>query len=186
LASDVLSASLEDYLEAIFHIVAAKQAARAKDISNRLKVNGSSVTGALHALADRALINYAPYDVVTLTPKGKSVAKGIVRRHEALHDFFAKVLGVDEDEAQAAACKMEHAVSPTILDRFIKFLEFVEVCPRSGADWIRGFGRHCELGRNQENCAQCISHCLEALNERCPAAAAKVAPSGPLGEARHG
>ena len=37
-----LSASLEDYLEAIFHVVADKGAARAKDISKRLKVNSSS------------------------------------------------------------------------------------------------------------------------------------------------
>ena len=33
-----VSESLEDYLEAIFHIVAEKQAARAKDIAKRLKV----------------------------------------------------------------------------------------------------------------------------------------------------
>jgi DtxR family Mn-dependent transcriptional regulator len=43
--SMTLSASLEDYLEAIFHIVAEKQAARVKDIAKRLSVNNSSVTG---------------------------------------------------------------------------------------------------------------------------------------------
>ena len=57
--SAVLSASLEDYLKAIFRIVAVKQAARAKDISARLNVSNSSVTGALRTLADRGLINYA-------------------------------------------------------------------------------------------------------------------------------
>ena len=36
--SAVLSASLEDYLKAIFRIVAVKQAARAKDISARVRV----------------------------------------------------------------------------------------------------------------------------------------------------
>ena len=36
-----LSASLEDYLEAIFHVVEAKQASRAKDIADRLNVNSS-------------------------------------------------------------------------------------------------------------------------------------------------
>ena len=44
--SEALTASMEDYLEAIFYIVAEKGAARAKDISKRLKVNHSSVTGA--------------------------------------------------------------------------------------------------------------------------------------------
>jgi DtxR family Mn-dependent transcriptional regulator len=61
-----LSASLEDYLEAILRIVQEKQVARAKDVGKRLNVGRSSVTGALHALADRKLINYAPYDLRTL------------------------------------------------------------------------------------------------------------------------
>jgi len=54
-STKTLSASLEDYLEAIYHIVREKKAARAKDISKRLGVNRSSVTGALHSLAERKL-----------------------------------------------------------------------------------------------------------------------------------
>ena len=91
-----LTASLEDYLEAIFHVAAEKGAARAKDISRRMKVNSSSVTGALRALADRGLVNYAPYDIVTLTAKGTRMAEDVIRRHEVLRDFFVKVLAVAE------------------------------------------------------------------------------------------
>ena len=50
--------------------MAAKGAARVKDISKRLKVSHSSVTGALQVLADRSLVNYAPYDEVL--PEGHS------------------------------------------------------------------------------------------------------------------
>ena len=46
-----LSASLEDYLEAIYHTVVAKGAARAKDIVLRMGVHNSSVTQALRSLA---------------------------------------------------------------------------------------------------------------------------------------
>ena len=42
-----VSASLEDYLEAIYHTVDFKGAARAKDIVQRLGVHNSSVTQAL-------------------------------------------------------------------------------------------------------------------------------------------
>ena len=110
-----LSASLEDYLEAIFHIVDEKQAARAKDIAQRLRVRASSVTGALQLLADKGLINYAPYDLITLTPKGKKLARDVILRHEALREFFTKVLAVDPDVAEEAACKMEHAIPPQIV-----------------------------------------------------------------------
>ena len=68
-ASEPLTASLEDYLEAIFVIVARKQAVRAKDIARHLNVKNASVTR-VAALAERGLINYAPYDVITLTPSG--------------------------------------------------------------------------------------------------------------------
>ncbi len=165
-ASGTLSASLEDYLEAIFHIIAEKQAARAKDISKRLKVGGSSVTGALRSLAERGLINYAPYDVITLTADGRKIAEDVVRRHEVLRDFFVKVLAVEYGEADEAACKMEHAIPKTILERFIDFANFVEVCPRGGAKWIAGFRYHCDHGDTQENCEKCISLTLEEVRKK--------------------
>ncbi len=160
-----LSASLEDYLEAIFHIIAEKGVARAKDIAKRLKVGASSVTGALRSLANRGLINYAPYEVITLTAKGKRIAQDVVRRHEVLRDFFVKVLAVDEVEADKAACQMEHSIPKTILERFIRFAEFVEVCPRGGAKWVAGFGYYCDQG-TQDNCEKCISLALEEIKKK--------------------
>ncbi len=164
--TNTLSASLEDYLEAIFHIIAEKQAVRPKDIARRLKVSNSSVTGALRCLADKELINYAPYDVISLTSTGKSAAKDVVRRHEVLSDFFVKVLAVEEADADKAACQMEHSIPKVILERFIQFAEFVEVCPRGGAKWIAGFGYHCDQGDTQENCEKCISVTLEEVRQR--------------------
>jgi len=164
--TDTLTASLEDYLEAIFHIIAEKQAVRPKDIAKRLKVSNSSVTGALRSLADKALINYAPYDVISLTPSGKAAAKDVVRRHEVLRDFFVKVLAVEELDADRAACRMEHSIPKVILERFIQFAEFVEVCPRAGSKWIVGFGYHCDQGDTMENCEKCISVTLEEVRQR--------------------
>ncbi|MHC4981959.1 MAG: metal-dependent transcriptional regulator [Planctomycetota bacterium] len=122
-AAKKLSASLEDYLEAIFQIAAEKKVARSKDISKVTRVSRSSVTGALRALSEKGLINYAPYDLITLTPKGRAVAEGVVRRHEVLREFFVEVLGVDERQGEKAACKMEHAMSGKILERFIRFVD---------------------------------------------------------------
>lgn len=163
-----LSASLEDYLEAIFRIVSEKQVARAKDIARRLGVGGSSVTGALRSLAERKLINYAPYEIITLTAEGKKVAEAIFRRHQALTHFFVRVLKIDETEAEASACKLEHAISKTVMERLVQFAEFLETCPRGGFDWIKEFGYHCESGKHQENCERCLSTCLESANKNSP------------------
>ena len=159
-----LSASLEDYLEAIFHLVAEKHVARSRDIARRLKVNRSSVTGALQSLADKGLINYEPYEAITLTRRGKAAAKDIVRRHEVLRDFLVKVLLVDAVTADQAACRMEHAVPLPVLDRLVQFVEFIEVCPRGGTKWIRGFGYRCDQG-DLKTCERCISSCLEDERE---------------------
>ncbi len=164
--TDTLTASLEDYLEAIYHIIAEKQAVRPKDIARRLKVANSSVTGALRSLAEKELINYAPYDVISLTLTGKTAAKDVVRRHEVLRDFFVKILAVEDADADKAACQMEHSIPRVILERFIQFAEFVEVCPRGGAKWIAGFGYHCDQGVTQENCEKCISITLEGVKQR--------------------
>ena len=140
-----LSESLEDYLEAIFHIVEEKKAARAKDIAERLNVTNASVTGALHALEKRNLVNHEPYDVVTLTEEGEALARGVVARHDALRDFFVKVLLVDKGEAERCACKMEHAVPDTILERFIAFLKFAETHSIAEGGWQEAVGPNTEL-----------------------------------------
>lgn len=140
----MLTASLEDYLETIFHIIAEKQVARPRDIARQLNVSYASVTGALRALADKGLIHYSPYDVVTLTAEGNTAAQDVVHRHEVLRHFFVQVLAVNERDADEAACKMEHSIPDIILERFIQFAKFVETCPSGGGKWLAGSGYRCD------------------------------------------
>ena len=162
--AEKLSASLEDYLEAIFWIVESKGAARAKDISERLCVKASSVTGALQALGEKKYVNYAPYDVITLTPGGLEVAKKVVRRHQILKDFFAEVLGVDANIADEGACSLEHNIPRPIVERLVDFMEFVEVCPRGGKDWLKSFADQCKT-KKKHNCEECMDSCLESFKK---------------------
>ena len=150
-----LSASLEDYLEAIYHIIQDKQAARAKDIALRLDLKGPSVTGALQTLSQKGLINYAPYDLVTLTPEGKEIARDIVHRHQTLRNFLSRILRIDETEAELNACKMEHNVSPAILNRLIQLMKFFELCPRGTGNWIEAFDYYNKTGVLQDVCQRC-------------------------------
>jgi DtxR family Mn-dependent transcriptional regulator len=152
--AEPLSESMEDYLEAIFHIEKEKRAARAKDIAQRLNVKAPSVTGALRVLAEKGLINYAPYDVITLTARGKRMAREVVLRHETLYGFFVKVLRIGPDEANDAACKMEHVISPTILDRLVEFVQHVEECP-SAIRWREKMASFCPKGKEGRDCESC-------------------------------
>lgn len=142
-----LSASLEDYLETIFHIISEKQVARAKEIASRLKVSRSSVTEAFRSLAQKGLINYSPYEVITLTPKGQEVAKDIIHRHQALKDFFIKILAIDENLAEEGACRIEHSAPREIIGRITKFVNFIEKSPKGGKELVKNFTTYCKTGK---------------------------------------
>ncbi|SDP66823.1 metal-dependent transcriptional regulator [Desulforhopalus singaporensis] len=156
-----LSASLEDYIEAIYHIIEEKLVARSKEISARLNVSRASVTEALRALSKKGLINYAPYEAITLTPEGKEVAEDVIFRHEALKRFFIEVLAIDEPVAEEGACKVEHAAPPEIIARMIKFTEFMGFCPRAGQEMIEGFADYCRHGKKSDSCESCVSQCVD-------------------------
>lgn len=162
---DELTSSLEDYLETIYLIISEKEAVRPKDIAKRLNVSNASVTGALKTLSDKGMINYAPYDVITLTNEGRMAAMDVLRRHELLHDFFTNVLGVSKEEADKAACAMEHGISPEVLDKLAKFAEFIEICPRGGIEWAHGRINHCDKAISLDVCKNCITSVSDKVRE---------------------
>lgn len=138
-----LSSSLEDYLEAICAISEKQHVARSRDIVERLNVNSSSVTAAVKSLSSQGLVNYEPYGLITLTDLGESTARRIIERHEILRSFFEDILGVNRDEADEAACRIEHVVSREILSRMALLAEFMTLDsgsePGMGLDAFREF-----------------------------------------------
>jgi DtxR family Mn-dependent transcriptional regulator len=119
-----LSASLEDYLEAIL-ASGDGETARAHDVARRLGVRAASVTGALRALSRRGLIEYHPYAPIRLTPSGRTAARHVERRHRGVRDFLVRVLGVERGEAERCACRIEHVVSDGISRRLAELARAV-------------------------------------------------------------
>jgi DtxR family Mn-dependent transcriptional regulator len=120
---------MEDYLEAIYFILKKKKAVRPKDISKRLGVKNSSVTGALHSLADNNMIIYSPHELITLTELGEKKAGRIAEKHAVLSRFFTDVLGVSQKESESVACKMEHVVTEKIQHRLELLIDYMDHCP---------------------------------------------------------
>ena len=162
MSKPVLTESMEDYLEAILALERRHKVARAKDIADRLHVQRGTVTGALKTLAEKELINYAPYSYVTLTPKGAAIASEIRRRHQVIRNFLTEVLRIPPETAETTACRMEHVVEGVVLDRLVCFIEFIQQCPRAGNDLLRSFISFCESGRlRREECETCLDDCKE-------------------------
>jgi len=132
-----VSAALEDYLEAIAELGRGAAPARSRDIATRVRVHKSTVTAALRSLSAKGLVIYTPYAAVQLTDAGRRVAAQVCRRHRQLRRFLGEVLGLASGEADATACRVEHAVDREVVDRLVRLGEFLE----SSAEWRAWAGR---------------------------------------------
>jgi len=158
-----LSASLEDYLKAIFLLSKGSEPVRAKDISDQLHVSKPSVTGALKVLAEKELVNYAPYEAITLSVEGEKTAKEVLERYEALRGFLEEVLSIPENDAKDTACHLEHMIPVTIMKRLVGFIEYMQRCPRADVVWLDKDEKFLCIKKDADDCKGCVSHC--SLNE---------------------
>ena len=118
-----LSASQEDYLEAILQLERSSRVARVSDIAAQLNVSRPSVTGALKTLVERGLVDHVRYGHATLTEDGARIALEVERRHLAIRDFLTDVLGIGEEQAEVTACRLEHVLEPDVLAHFVSYAE---------------------------------------------------------------
>jgi DtxR family Mn-dependent transcriptional regulator len=160
-----LSATQEDYLGVVLRFQREKRFARVSDISSNLKVAKSAVTAALQSLASKGLINYQPYEPVTLTKEGEKQAEEILLRHRIILDFLREVLAIEPKRAESIACKMEHAIDPAALERFVCFLAFIRTHSGKGKTWLSDFQRFTQNGVDGRTCKQCIRDYIRSARQ---------------------
>jgi DtxR family Mn-dependent transcriptional regulator len=150
------TSSMEDYLEAIVMLGEGGNVVRVTQISKMLKVKKPSVTSALKRLSGEGLVQHERYGYVKLTAEGQKIAEDVFRRHETLRHFLADILSIDPKIASEDACKMEHSLSPTSLEKLERFVEFVLTRPRGQPEWLKNFNYYFEHGEQEEEClARC-------------------------------
>lgn len=147
------SASMEDYLEAIANISEGRKSVKVKQISETLGVKMPSVTSALKKLSEQELVEHERYGHIKLTPEGDKVARDVIRRHEALTRFFKQALGINQETAEEDACKIEHVISPSTMERLAKFVEFIEACPLGGANFSSRYEYYLKHGELPKDCS---------------------------------
>lgn len=179
-SSASLTSSMEDYLEAIYHLEKDRRIARVRDIANRLGVKMSSVSSALRSLSSRGLISYDPHQYITLTRTGIEKAKEIVRRHEVLRRFLVRILQVDQAVAEENACRMEHNLDPDVTEKLVEFMEFIEMCPVDQRRWLDDLTEGCE------DCISCLEEAKKTIRERVKAQELALAEGMTLAEAEPG
>ena len=150
--SPTITPTMEDYLETIFSLERKKKVVRVKDIARSMQVKLPSVTSMLNTLSQKGLVNHEKYEYVELTPAGINIAREIFHYHEVIYNFLKNILKIEPKIADEDACKIEHAISSTTLEKLVEFGEFIEMCPRAGADWLEHFTQYCKDGPSKEKC----------------------------------
>lgn len=162
-AGKKLTSKLEDYLITVYRLEREKRVARPRDIARRRKVAKSTVTAALQSLAENGLVNYEPYEAVTLTANGKKRAETLIIRNRVLRDFLEDVLGLSPAESRVTACGMEHALDAAAVERFVCFLAFLKQRDGDGPRWLERFRACVKKGGRGGTCARYVEEYLHTL-----------------------
>lgn len=102
--------SAEDYVEAVAQLLESRGEARVRDLSDIFGVSHVTVSRIINRLQQEGLVETAPYQPITLTPRGRRLAQRVQRRHEEVVAFLLAI-GVPPKQAEIDAEGIEHHVS---------------------------------------------------------------------------
>lgn len=114
--------SLEDYLKAILVLQNRNSSVRSVDLAQYCGYSRASISYAVKELKNKGCLNMSSDGYLKLTPTGFEIANKIYERH----CFFKEQLiaaGVESDQAEIDACRMEHGISHDSYEKLKNFLK---------------------------------------------------------------
>lgn len=121
---NLLTNSMEDYLEMIYRNSLECGYTRINEISKSLNIRPSSATKMVQKLSEIGFVNYEKYGIIKLTKKGEDMGSFLLKRHSIIENFL-KNIGVKKDILVNIEL-IEHSVTKEalekidLLNRFLK------------------------------------------------------------------
>ena len=122
---NIISPSLEDYLETVYFLFQEKGSARVTDVAISLNISKPSVNKAINVLKSMGYVNHEHYGLLSLTDTGLEIARSVANRHYTLRRFLVNLLGVNAEKAEEEACRIEHHLSVETVDKLRSYLDSV-------------------------------------------------------------
>lgn len=127
--SRIATERIEEYLEAIFHLLESGQELSVSLVSQKLGISPPSAFEMFQRLVEEGYLTTSGRGNYTLTQKGKAFGEKIVRRHRLLERLLVDVLKMDWGIAHDEACRLEHGMSPEMEQSLVDTLGNPETCP---------------------------------------------------------
>src|SRR3954471_4040561 len=115
---NVATSTVENYLKRILLLSAGgDELVSMGALATALAVVPGTATTMVKSLADEGLVHHQPRQGVRLTPEGRRVALGVLRRHRLVETFLVQILKMDWAKVHDEAERLEHAISDDVLNR---------------------------------------------------------------------
>jgi DtxR family Mn-dependent transcriptional regulator len=151
--SNPLTHSAAHYLMTIRTLLQERGYARVTDIARELSITRGSCSISLKPLKRRGLVVEDDNKFLQLSPEGERLAQLVEKSDEVIEQFLRDILGVDGEQAEIDACKIEHLLSLDASLRLAGFMHFLS----SDKPAVREFLR--ELGKQDFDCAGDVAKC---------------------------
>ncbi|MBI4361525.1 metal-dependent transcriptional regulator [Candidatus Micrarchaeota archaeon] len=124
-----MNKNFEDYVRGVYYLETQNGQAKAKELAERLNVSKNTATLMVQKLSEKGLMVHPRYGAVSLTRKGKKLAKKLTYRHRLIEHFLTTVLHVPRDQVHEEACRLEHDFSDTSIKSIESLLNHPETDP---------------------------------------------------------
>jgi DtxR family Mn-dependent transcriptional regulator len=116
------TSTVENYLKAILVRSSGRDPVSTGAIASALGVTPGTITTMIKSLAGQGLLRHHPREGVELTPEGRALALGVLRKHRLVETFLVQVLKMDWRDVHEEAEALEHAISDRVLERIDQLL----------------------------------------------------------------
>jgi len=169
---EMLSATVEEYLETIYNMAMEDEIVIGARLAERFRVSPPTVTEMLKRLVRDGYIEMDNKRQVTLTEVGNLAAEAVLRRHRLTERFLVDMLGMQWHQVHEEACRLEHFISGAVEARVIASLNNPTTCPHgnpipgsvtNARSYLKDQGavRLSTLSANETATILCISEVVE-------------------------
>jgi Mn-dependent DtxR family transcriptional regulator len=154
--------SAAHYLMAIKQLLEDHGYARVTDIAKSLNITRGSCSISLKPLKKRGLVVEDENRFLKLSEEGQRLAELVELNDKLLELLFGEVLGVDQDQAEIDACKIEHLLSIEVSTRLSAFVKVWQ----SDAPEVEDFKKLLKKSRHtcsgdSADCEVCQQVCIQ-------------------------
>ena len=120
---------IEEYLLLLYKLDRSGERAKAVTLADRLETSPPTVHATIARMQRDGLVDVKKSKELILTKEGQKVAEDIAYRHNLSEYFLCNTLGIPWYEVHQHAHRLEHAMTPVVVEKLAEFLNNPQFCP---------------------------------------------------------